>query len=145
MLGAYFFPSHCNNYKRHLRIALSAAGTHQQRVAINYPELWEKCNIHSVLERLQYFNGTFVFRALLTNLVPEVSEKYSYVPTTHNNTLSLTRYRTTFASLLPFHQSSILWNSFPNELRQLDMSLNKFKTELNSWITTERLKNFVSH
>ena len=144
LLGAFFYPSLCNNFNRYIKIALSKEGSKLKPIKINYRELWEKCNILSVCERLNYFSGVFAFKAIRLNHIPEIHDQYTFIHNTHNQTLSLPQYNTTFAQKSIFYQSALLWNTFSNDLKQTDISLQKFKGILN-WLILQRLGEFVSH
>jgi hypothetical protein len=144
LLGAFFYPRICNKFQKYNKIAHANENRHHQSISLNYPELWDKCNIVSVAERLKYFCATTAFSAIRFNLVPEMSEKFVLIPSTHKETLSLPSYTTEFAKKSVFYQSALVWNDLSPDCKEIGLTLFKFKRLVNAWLLRKRNKEFVS-
>jgi len=142
-LGGYFYPYLCNKFNKLNRIAHNYQNEQFNIVHLNYTELWEKCNLLSVHERLQYFNAITAYKAISTNLVPDLSELFIFGVSDRTRKVILPNHNTEIYKKSPIFQAMVSWNSLNFEAREFGLSLNRFKRVVDTWLLAERDDEFV--
>jgi hypothetical protein len=138
LLGSYFFPTICNRFQKFNKISHFYNNATFNSPSINYPELWECCNILSISERLQYFYALFAFKAIRFNWIPTISSNFKFIPTSHSQRLSLPSHKTSLFKKSVFYQSFRTWKNLDEFAKQTDLSLQKFKKCINNWLIGRR-------
>jgi len=77
LLGAYFYPQIVNKFQRFNKIAHKNDRRSFKQPKIDYPELWESCNLLSVAERLKYFSSIIAFQAIRNPSITEINSLFS--------------------------------------------------------------------
>ena len=142
-MGGFFYPQICNKFKRLNRIAHHYQNEHFQNTDINYTELWEKCNLLSVSERLSYFNALTAFHAISYARIPDISELFEIGSSDRTRKVKLLSHNSEIFKKSPFYQGMVTWNSLSSEAREFGLSLGRFKKEIDMWLLNERLSEFV--
>jgi len=107
----------------------------------------EKCNFLTVTERLNYYCFTQMFQFLRFNLN---GEKFNQIfdfniketRTRSENTVDIPRILSESYRRSMKYRLSKLWNDLPNELRDLKLSVNKFKEAISKHIIMKRKNKF---
>jgi hypothetical protein len=138
LLGSYYFPQICNKYHKWNKIAHTNSNKNYKIPKINYPDLWEKCNLLSVAERLEYFNALFVFKSIIKiKPVPEITNHFTLLQSTRTQGLLVPKFGKTGKKSV-FYNAAITWNKIPIKVKDNEQSLKKFKTSLNKWLVDGR-------
>lgn len=138
LLASYFFPQLHNKFQRLNKIAHHYENIHFQVENIDYYQLYEKCNLFTVKERLNYFYAVFVFKSLKFKHVPEISNRFSFGQSTRTRNLIIPSHNSNFYTKSPFYQSALVWNSLKIDSKQDNLSLTKFTNSVNEWILNQR-------
>jgi len=144
LLGSFFYPQICNRYQKINRIAHSYAQKSFHIPSINYFDLYEKCNILTIKERLVYFYAIFSFKSIRFNYVPELRDSFQFSNLTRSQNILLPQHKSDCFEKSVTYQASLVWNRLPNEAKVLGLSLCGFKNILNNWLLQQRLDDFVS-
>jgi len=145
ILGSFFHPQIVNKFQRLNRISHSVASLKFHSVSLNYFDMYEKCNILTVSERLKYFYAIFVFKSLQFSHVPELSEIFKGCQSSRSQNLILPSHQTKSYENSPVYQSMTLWNELPSAVKDFSLSLPKFVSFINSWLLEKRMSDFVSN
>jgi hypothetical protein len=139
LLGAYFYPQICNKFQRYCKIAHNYDNSTRQCASIDYFELYEKCNLLTVQERVKYFYAIFAYKAINSTNIPDISSHFSFGNSTRTQNLTIPRHRSCFFEKSSFYQSSLVWNSLPVQAKASDNSLPQFVKIINQWLIDGRL------
>ena len=144
LLGSYFYPQICNRFQKIRRIAHSYLDENIHIPSINYFELYEKCNILTVEERIIYFYAIFAYKSIRFNHIPEIHESFTFSQSARSQKIILPQHKSDFFEKSAIYQSSLIWNRLPNEAKELGISLSNVKKIINKWLLDRRLDVFVS-
>ena len=144
ILGAYFYPQICNKFERVNRIAHNCEKRKYKSVNLDFNELYEKCNILTVSERLQYFCAIFAFKSIRFNFLPEISQNFVFGKSSRHQNLIVPTHKTSFFQKSVIYHSILIWNALDTEAKQPNVSLSKFKTFVNQALLRQRTDEFVS-
>jgi hypothetical protein len=132
LLGAFYYPRIFNKYKN----CLHYARPHN----IDYRDLWERCNIFSITERLEYFYLIFAYKSIRNCRIQEIADEFNFLPSSRTNKLILPKHRTTLFRKSVFFQAGKSWNCLPLEAKAPDTSFGQFIKVISEWILDKRLK-----
>jgi len=144
ILGSFFHPQIINKFQKLNRISHSISKLKYRSVSLNYFDLYEKCNILTVSERLKYFYAIFVFKSLQFTHIPELTNIFKGCQSPRSHNFILPFHHTEFYTKSVVYQSMSLWNDLPCGNKDLTLSLSKFLSLLNSWLIDKRMSDFVS-
>jgi len=144
LLGAYFYPHICNKFQKYNKIAHFYDNTPYKQITLNYPDLWERCNLLSVTERLKYFHCMTAFSAIrFPARVPEISELFKMGNSARSQNLILMEHEAEIYKKSAFYQAVLIWNSLNPDAKQSDNSLGKFRKIVDNWLIMGRESEFV--
>jgi len=132
LLGAFYYPRIFNKYKK----TLHYARPHN----IDYRDLWERCNIFSITERLEYFYLIFAYKSVRNCNIREIADEFKFLSSSRTNKLLLPRHRTTLFRKSIFFQAAKNWNCLPLEAKDNDVSYGQYIKLISQWILDKRLK-----
>jgi exonuclease III len=144
LLASFFYPQISNKFQKCLKIAYKTDKIQFKTPSINYSELYERCNILTVQERLKYFYCIFAFQHVTFNTIPELSLHFYLGQSSRQRQLCLPTHNSGFFEKSPLYQSMVFWNQLPPLTKDVDFSLPQFTRALNSCILDERLNEIVS-
>ena len=145
ILGSFFHPQIVNKFQRLNRISHSISSLKYHSVSLNYFDMYEKCNILTVSERLKYFYAILAFKSLKFSHIPELSDIFKGCQSSRSQNFILPSHQTKFFENSSVYQSMTLWNELPSAVKDLSLSLPKFISFINSWFLEKRMSDFVSN
>ena len=108
----------------------------------------EKVNILSIPERVKYYNLLFTFKAIHFELYGNYVKSFFTLKaagrtrSSSKNTLSETFKNISHTYDNSFRARAIKdWNSLPSSLTCLNISINKFKSDIGKYFVSIRLRN----
>jgi hypothetical protein len=140
ILGSYFYPRICNKFQRRNRIAHYYSNQPFKLPSIDYPSLWQKCNLLSIRERLQQSCAIFTFKAIKFNHIPEITDKFEFIPRSTKRNMRLPKHDCSFFGKSVFYRCTLIWNSLHISAKEITLSLPKFKLLVDQWLLKKRAK-----
>ena len=143
ILGAYFFPQIVNKYQKLKKINHISNKKKFKEIKIDYPELWECCNLLSVSERLKYFSSIIAFQAIRTPTIPEISNIFIPGRSARSQNMLILDHEGSLLEKSAFYQAIKVWNSLNSDAKKVDVSLESFKVLIDAWLLDKRESEFV--
>ena len=122
-----------DNDKEHISVI-------REKFKIDFCNLWEKCNILSVKERIKFQSVHFVFKTLKYGSDVKIinNDFFMKSQTSKRNLMKVNTMRGNMDERAIDNTSIANWNSLPESMRNLNISNNKFKKALNQYIMNAR-------